>query len=71
MQCVAQQLADKFNRAVGSSGITVRFAPAAVIRAVDRPGQPYYGVERFITGEYRKWNNNAMFPDFYMGDETV
>jgi hypothetical protein len=70
MQHVANALAAMFSKA-NSHRVQLSFTPVAVIRALDRPGQPYYGVECFLTGSYKKWNNNHVFQEFLFADDAV
>eukprot|EP00960_Hanusia_phi_P031249 749180-Hanusia_phi.AAC.6 len=56
MQMEARMWAQKFNER--NPPKSVDFIAAYVLELVDRPGHPFCGVENFISGTYRKWNNN-------------
>jgi hypothetical protein len=58
MQRRASQLAEKFTEATQRSPV-VLFIPVAVIKAHERPGEPLYATECFLTGRYQKWNSNG------------
>jgi len=56
MQAVAAHFAMKFNKYDPPKKI--EFLPAFIMELVQREGSPVCGVERFISGHYRKYNNN-------------
>lgn len=56
MQMEAKMYADMYN-ATGPPK-TVDFLAAYVLELMDRPGKPVCGVEKYIEGEYVKYNNN-------------
>eukprot|EP00292_Cryptomonas_paramecium_P000506 CAMPEP_0113698706 /NCGR_PEP_ID=MMETSP0038_2-20120614/22866_1 /TAXON_ID=2898 /ORGANISM="Cryptomonas paramecium" /LENGTH=378 /DNA_ID=CAMNT_0000621913 /DNA_START=168 /DNA_END=1300 /DNA_ORIENTATION=+ /assembly_acc=CAM_ASM_000170 len=61
MQTEAGRFAEEFNR----RGVPkpVEFLAAYVLELVDRPDRPMCGVERFVPGEYVKYNNNWDWSD--------
>jgi len=59
IQSYAKEWAKKFNSYKVPK--KVDFIKACIIQLVDRPYQPLCAVERFITGSYRKHNNNYGF----------
>ncbi|EKX49905.1 hypothetical protein GUITHDRAFT_67435, partial [Guillardia theta CCMP2712] len=61
MQMEARMWAQRFNEK--SPPKSVDFIAAYVLELVDRPGRPFCGVEKFISGTYRKWNNNWDWSD--------
>ncbi|MES1909881.1 MAG: hypothetical protein MHM6MM_002568 [Cercozoa sp. M6MM] len=61
MQRVARLFAKRFNRYKPPK--RVAFVEAWVVELTDRPGKPLCAVEPYITGKYRKHNNNYGFVD--------
>ncbi|KAJ1489598.1 MHCK/EF2 kinase, partial [Baffinella frigidus] len=61
MQMEAKMYADLFN-ATGPPK-KVDFLAAYVLELKDRAGKPIAGVEKFIEGEYKKYNNNWDWSD--------
>jgi len=57
MQAVAAHFAERFNRYDPPKKI--KFLSAFIMELKDRVGSPVCGVERFIKGHYRKYNNNS------------
>jgi elongation factor 2 kinase len=58
---VARTYADEYN-SLGPPK-RVEFILAYVLQLIDRPGRPYFTVERYIPGEYVKYNNNWDWAD--------
>jgi len=56
MQCLAKMYAAKYNEYGPPK--KVDFVSACIYQLLDREGRPICGVERFISGVYRKHNNN-------------
>jgi hypothetical protein len=65
MQSVAQRYAQQWNAAAPKSAGTLCYAPAFVMRI--KSTGAVHGVECFLDGAYKKWNNNAMTPEVLMG----
>lgn len=61
MQTEARMWAQRFNEKHPPKAVD--FLAAYVLELVDREGQPLCGVETFISGNYRKWNNNWDWSD--------
>ena len=59
MQTLARYYAALFNEY--NPPKLVDFVKASLLRLEEREGQPLCGVERYIEGQYRKWNNNFGF----------
>jgi hypothetical protein len=59
MQALAGIYAQKFNECGPPK--RVRFVSAWIVQLLEREGQPLAAVERFISGPYRKHNNNYGF----------
>lgn len=56
MQMFSRQFAEKYNSFHPPKAVS--FIRAWVLELIDRPHRPLCGVERYITGAYRKHNNN-------------
>ena len=61
MQMEARMWAQKFNESGPPKAVD--FIAAYVLELVDRPGKPLCAVEKFIPGNYVKWNNNWDWSD--------
>lgn len=61
MQIVCRIYAEKFNKY--SPPRLVTFNNAWVLQLVDRPGQPLCNVELYLSGSYKKHNNNFGYVD--------
>jgi len=59
LQMECSEWADRFNDR--SPPKRIEFVHVWLIQMIDRPGAPYYAVERFIDGKYVKYNSNAEF----------
>ncbi|KAH3743434.1 myosin heavy chain kinase [Pelomyxa schiedti] len=59
MQTVSGSLAAKYNEKKPPK--KVDFLPCYVIELVDQPGEVLYGVEPFVSGAFKKYNNNNGF----------
>jgi len=57
MQAVAAYFAERFNKY--NPPKKIKFLTAFIMELKDRVGSPVCGVERFIKGHYRKYNNNS------------
>lgn len=56
MQATARHFAERYNQCLPPK--KVEFIAAFVLQLVQREGSPVCGVERFISGNYKKYNNN-------------
>jgi Alpha-kinase family len=61
MQTYAREFANKFNQYDPPK--PVDFVKSGILELIDRPGNPVCAVELFISGKYRKHNNNYGFVD--------
>lgn len=61
MQMEARMWAQRYNERLPPK--SVDFIAAYVLELVDRAEKPLCGVEKFISGTYRKWNNNWDWSD--------
>jgi len=61
MQMEARMWAQKFNERGPPKAVD--FIAAYVLELVDRPGKPLCALEKFIPGNYVKWNNNWDWSD--------
>lgn len=61
MQMEARMWAQRYNE--HDPPKSVDFIAAFVLERIDLPGKPLCGVEKFIAGNYRKWNNNWDWSD--------
>ena len=61
VQSVAVALANKFNRVKPAGTKDVHFAEVSTVTITDGEKQNHFAMERYITGKYVKFNNNAGF----------
>ena len=67
MQMECKRLGDRFNRREPPHRIDFIFT--WLLELVDRPGRPLRCVERFIPGDYVKWNTNSGFVEHDHGPQ--
>ena len=67
MQFRSNCLAKDFNRAVPNQANRIAFNPVAVMKHNGK----YHGVECYLYGHYKKWNNNGLWPDILLSVDDI